>query len=98
METSQDSIQLLNTAIIKCKEKSINTSYEERLAKVCKGPAVKVLAVAIKTLAENEKISQDRAAQLLVETVRELDSVWNDYVMMEGISNLKSMLKESVKQ
>jgi hypothetical protein len=51
---------------------------------------------AIAFLAEDQKISRDQAAQLLVESIRELDSVWNDYVVMEGIDRLKQVLKGNI--
>ncbi len=88
-----ESIQLINTAIIKCKEKKINSSYEERLRKVCESPVVDILSKLITQLSESEKISRDQAAIEVVETIRELDDIWNDYVTMEGIDRLKSILK-----
>ncbi|EQC45154.1 hypothetical protein M899_3418 [Bacteriovorax sp. BSW11_IV] len=95
MNNNQESIQLINTAIIKSKEKRIDSSYEERLSATCQTEAIKALSIAISHLAESQKISYDQAAIQIVETVRELDSIWNDYVMMEGINKLKTMLKSS---
>lgn len=92
-EAQQEYVQLLNTAIIKTKEKKIDSSYEERLSDTCSGPAVKSLGMAIKSLSDELKISHDQAAMMIVETVRELDSIWSDYVMMEGITKLKELLK-----
>lgn len=89
----KDSIRLINTAIIKNKEKRINTSYQEQLSEVCDSPAIKALTHAINYLSEAEKISRDQAAILLVETIRSLDSIWNDYVLMEGMEKLKDILK-----
>jgi hypothetical protein len=89
-------IQLLNTAIIKSKEKAINQSYEARLNKICNSPVMGAINKAIAFLAEDQKISRDQAAQLLVESIRELDSVWNDYVVMEGIDRLKQVLKGNI--
>ena len=93
--SGQENVQLLNTAIIKSKEKKIDSSYEERLSKVCSGPAVKALGGAIKSLSESQRISHDQAAVMLVETMRELDQIWSDYVMMEGIGKLKELLKSN---
>ena len=93
MTDNQDSIQLLNTAIIKSKENNINKSFEDRLAQTCERPAIKALSIAISSLSESQKISRDQAAMQIVETIRDLDSVWNDYVMMEGIGKLKEFLK-----
>ena len=88
-----ESIQLLNTAIIKSKEKIINSSYEERLTKINKSPAIDAINKSISILAESQKISRDQAASQVIEAIRELDSVWSDYVTMEGIDRLKNMLK-----
>lgn len=93
VENNQEFVQLLNTAIIKSKEKKIDSSYEQRLSNTCSGPAVKALGHAIKALSEELKISNDQAAVMLVETVRELDIIWSDYIMMEGIGKLKELLK-----
>lgn len=93
VQENQQSVQLLNTAIIKSKENIIDSSYEERLSKTCTSPAIDSLCVAIEHLSESQKISRDEAAVQLVETVRELDKIWNDYVMMEGISKLKDLLR-----
>jgi hypothetical protein len=90
---SQESIQLINTAIIKSKEKRINISYEDRLSKACSSPAVKALELAISQLAELQKISRDQAAIEIIETVRDLDKIWSDFLMMEGITKTKEMLK-----
>ncbi|OFZ14131.1 MAG: hypothetical protein A2X86_04575 [Bdellovibrionales bacterium GWA2_49_15] len=90
---NRESVQLLNTAIIKAKEKKIDTGYEERLKEACNRPAVKALGVAVTHLSETQKISRDQAAIQIIETVKELESIWADYVMMEGINNLKNILK-----
>lgn len=98
MVENQELIQLLNTAIVKTKEKRIDSSYEERLSETCQKPAIKALALAIESLSESENISRDQAAMNIVETVRELDSIWSDYVMMEGLSKLKDILKSPLQQ
>lgn len=95
MEANRESIQLLNTAIIKSKEKSINFSYEERLASTCEKPAIDAISVAISHLSTTQQISRDQAAIQIIEAVRELDGIWNDYVMMEGIGKLKELLGQT---
>ena len=96
MFDKQDAIQLLNTAVIKSKEKKINATYEERLAKICNSPVMDALLVAIEHLSEDQKVSKDHAAVQMIETIRELDSIWNDYVLMEGIGKLKELLKNNI--
>lgn len=94
---NQELIQLLNTAIIKTKEKNIDSSYEDRLSETCKTPAINSLSMAINHLSETEKISRDQATIQIVECVRELDNIWNDYLLMEGIGKLKDLLKTNPK-
>ena len=93
---TQEAVKLFNTAVIKSKEKKINSSYEERLAEVCQSPVMSALLFAANHLAEEQKISTDFAAIQIIETVRELDTIWNDYVLMEGIGKLKSLLKKDI--
>ena len=88
-----ESMQVINTAIIKSKEKKINHSYEERLVQLCQSPAIEALNKCIAQLADAQKISRDQAAIQMIESIRELDSIWNDYVIMEGIDRLKTILK-----
>lgn len=95
--SNKESLQLLNTAIIKHKEKSLDGNYEHKLNKVCQSPAIKSIDVAISHLAETQKISRDQAAFQIIEAIKELESVWSSYVLMEGISNLKGILREKNK-
>lgn len=88
-----ESIQLLNTAIVKSKEIGIDDSYEERLKKICDSPVLNHLNKTIIGLSEELNISRDQSAQMIVETVKELDSIWSNYILMEGIDRLKSLLQ-----
>ena len=90
-----ESIQLLNTAIIKSKEKKVNQSFEERLSQVCNSPVIEILNKTITQYAEVQKISRDQAALQVVEAIRELDTIWSDYVTMEGIDRLKNLLRST---
>ncbi len=90
-----DAIQLLNTAIVKSKELKIDDSYEERLKKVCDSPAIEHLNKAIQSLSSSANVTHDQSAQMIIELIRDLDSIWSDYVMMEGIDSLKNMLNTS---
>lgn len=94
MQENIESIQLLNTAIIKSKEKRIDITYESRLREICQSDVITALNKAIDFLSEEKKISRDHAATEIVNTVRELDNIWSDYVVMEGISKLKDILKK----
>ena len=54
---------------------------------------MKLLTKSISLPAESQKISRDQAALQVIEAMRELDSIWTDYVTMEGIDRLKAMLR-----
>ena len=88
-----ESIQLLNTAIVKSKEIGINESYEERLKKICDSPVLSHLNKTIHNMSEDLNVSKDQAAQMIIEAIKELDLIWSDYIMMEGIDRLKSLLQ-----
>ena len=88
----QDAIRLLNTAIIKSKDKELTAPFEERLSRTCGLPAVRSLIVAIAHLSETERMSMDQAAMGIVEAIKELDGIWGDYVMTEGMGRVRSSL------
>ena len=58
LDEEQEPIQLLNTAIIKSKEKKIDYSYEDRLSKICQSSSIKSLTMAITHLSESEKFRE----------------------------------------
>lgn len=89
---NMESVQVINTAIIKSKERSIDLSYEQRLRKICNSPAFEAINRSITYLAEAQKISRDQSAIEIIQTLKELDRVWDDYVMMEGLEKLKQQL------
>ena len=92
---NQELLQLINTAIVKTKEKEINSSYEERLAKACQASTIKALGLGIAHLGQEEKISQDQACMQIVEMIRSLDKIWADYIMMEGLDKIQKSLNGS---
>lgn len=85
-------IQLMNTAILKCKEKDIDLQYEERMNEVSNSPAMSALGVAAKQFAEQQNVSYDQAMIEIFKAVKSLDSIWSDYLMMEGLGQLKKSL------
>ncbi|GEM_PF-418225 len=92
---NREAVQILNTAIIKRREKNISSSYEIRLSELCESPVIQSISLAITHLAGQKNISHDQAAMEIIDTVEELNSIWSDYISMEGIGNLKKLLKQS---
>ena len=93
-QSRQHIVQLLNTAIVKSKEQTIKSNFQERLNTICDSKAIESIGVAAKHLADGQNISYDQAMCQLIETFRELDSIWSDYVTMEGLNRLKDILGE----
>jgi len=89
-----ETLQLLNTAIIKRKEKSIRANYEERLRSLQDSPALDILQKAIIQLSEQKNVTRDQAALMVIETVNELESIWSEFIAAEGIDKLKDILKD----
>jgi hypothetical protein len=92
---SKETLQLLNTAVIKRKEQSIRAEYDERLQLLGNSPALEVMAKAIQQLADQQKITRDQAALLVIELIIDLNQVWDDYISMEGIDQLKKQINGS---
>lgn len=90
-----DSLRILNTAIIKTKESHIDINYEQRLQKISQSPAIEHLSQAIIRLSDAEGVSRDQAATMIIELMKSLDNIWEDYIKMEGIDKLKTLLSEN---
>ncbi len=88
-----ETLQLLNTAVIKRKEKSIRANFEERLRNLQDNPALDILQKVINQLAEQKHVTRDQAALMVIETVLELESIWSEFIAAEGIDKLKEVLK-----
>ena len=67
--------------------------YEERLRNICNTPVMDALDKAVTYLSDTEKMSRDQAAVEVIETICDLDSVWREYMVVEGIHKLKKLLR-----
>ncbi len=94
-QSRQHVAQLLNTAIVKSKEQTVRSNFQERLQAVCQSKVMESIGIAAKHLADAEGISYDQAMAQMVTTFRELDAIWSDYVTMEGLSRLKDILGQN---
>lgn len=90
---NMESVQIINTAIIKGKERLVDLAYEQRLRNLCSSAPFEAINKAISFLAEGQKISRDQAALEIIQTLKELDKVWDDYITMEGLAKLKQQLE-----
>lgn len=83
--------KLFNTAIIATKVPK-NTNYSTRLNGLVKNRAFKAILKSIASYAEEMGLPEDQAAEEIVQTFREIDSIWDEYIFHEGLEKLKSHL------
>ncbi len=87
-----ETLQLLNTAVIKHHERSIKANFEERLRALQDSVALEILQKTIVQTSTQKNITRDQAAFLVVEAIAELKSIWSEYIAAEGIDKLKTAL------
>ena len=94
-ETGQ-STKLFNTAIIATKiskgPEASGTSCAGRLNNLLKSPAFSFIIKAIRDYSKEVGVSEEQAAEVIVKTFRDIDSVWNDYIFQEGLDRLRTQL------
>ena len=89
-----ETIQLINSAIIKSRELDLKTDLQERMSKIAESSEMEALDIAINEFAKKQKVTKEQAAIRFVSTLRELDSIWNQYLLIEGSDRLKENLNK----
>lgn len=91
MSNADHNTKLFNTAIIATKVPT-KTNYSTRLNGLVKTRAFKAIIKSISEYAAESGIPEDQAAEELIQTFREIDSIWDEYIFHEGLEKLKSHL------
>ena len=87
---SQDELtRIFNTALVATKVEGIR-DYSAELGAVMESPGFRAILTSIRTLCASEGLSERKAAETILQTVRKMDRNWGDYVVQEGIDRLKS--------
>lgn len=87
--SSEDELtRILNTAVISTHAKKAQDLSQE-LNILIHTPEFKAILGAIRQVSIEQNISEKLSAEKLVETFRNLDKIWNDYVFLEGIEKLR---------
>ncbi len=93
--------KLLNTTIIASKlqkNKEVAETagaFAAKMQPLLQSSAMDAILRAIEEHALESGISFEDAALNVVKTFRDLDSLWNDYIMHEGLTTLHGKLKRS---
>ena len=89
------STKLFNTAVIATKiPKGSNSTGEVSalLHALVQSVTFQAILKSIREHATLQGISEAQAAEEIVRTFRDIDSVWNDYIFQEGLDRLKTQL------
>lgn len=87
-----ETLQLLNAAVIKIKERSIKANFEDRMRVLQDSVALEILQKTISQVSTQQNVTRDQAALIVVEAVMELKNVWDEYIAVEGLDKLKVTL------
>ncbi len=83
--------KLFNTAIISTKIPKL-TNYSNKLGDAVQSKPFEAILKAIQEHAASTGLSEEQAAEEVVQTFREIDQLWNDYIFQEGLDKLKGHL------
>lgn len=91
MSGMDQSTKFFNTAIIATKIPKVS-NYSSRLNSLVQSKAFLAILSAIQKHAQDSGISEEQAAEEIVQTFREIDAIWNDYIFQEGLEKLRGHL------
>ena len=94
MSKMNETIQLINSAIIKSRELDLKTDLQARMTQIAESDEMEAFDAAISEFAKKQKVTKEQAALKFVSTLRELDSIWNQYLLIEGSDRLKESLSK----
>ncbi len=91
MSGIDQSTKLFNTAVIATKIPKLS-NYSTKLAEIVQSKQFHAILGAIREYAAEAGISEEQAAEEVVQTFRDIDRVWDDYIFQEGLDKLKGHL------
>ncbi len=91
MSGIDQSTKLFNTAVIATKIPKLS-NYSSKLSELVQGKAFHCILSAIRDYAKEAGVPEEQAAEEIVQTFRDIDRVWDDYIFQEGLDKLKGHL------
>ncbi len=89
MSSSVDDLtRIFNTALLSTKTESVR-DFSGELYKLVESPAFRAILASIRQVARNHGISEREAAEAVIQTFRKLDTIWEGYLIQEGLDRLK---------
>ena len=88
--SSQDElIRIFNTALIATQAEPTR-DFTSKIYELMETPAFRAILSTVRQYARLQGLSERQAAEQLIQTFREMDSVWRDYVFQQGVDRLKN--------
>jgi hypothetical protein len=94
MSGIDQSTKFFNTAIIATKIPKL-ANYSSKLSELVQSKSFQTILKAIREHAQQSGLSEEQAAEEIVQTFRDIDRVWDDYIFQEGLDKLKGHLSPS---
>lgn len=92
MSEIEQRVRLLNTAVITTKipQQPVNST---KLNAIVKSEAFSLILKCVQEFAKVKNIPEETAAAEIIQTFRNLDKVWDEYIFQEGLNQLKKQLR-----
>lgn len=87
-ESRDDLTRIFNTAVISSKAET-KRDLSTELQELTESPAFKAILNSVRQLAAVQGISERQSAEVIIDTFRKLDDVWNEYVLREGLDRIR---------
>jgi len=91
MSEIDQSTKLFNTAIVATKIPKL-CNYSSQLSELVQSKSFHAILKAIQLHAETCGLSEEQAAEEVVQTFRDIDKIWDNYIFQEGLDKLKGHL------
>ncbi len=81
-------IRVFNTALVSSKNHS-GREFSSELYQLTETAPFKAILSAVRQLSKVQGIHERKAAELVIETFRRMDEIWDGYLLQEGLNQMK---------
>jgi LPS sulfotransferase NodH len=80
--------RIFSTALVSSRTPEVR-DFSAELFHLVETPAFHAILGAVRQLAKTQGVSERDAARTIIETFRNLDKLWGDYLFQEGVEQLR---------
>ena len=92
MSEIDQSTKLFNTAVVATKALTTK-NHSRQLNDLISSKAFHAIVQAIRYHAVATGIDEEQAAEEIVQTFRQIDTIWDEYIFQEGLDRLKTIFQ-----